>query len=134
MKYIQTILYVKDVAKTLAFYDSAFGFKMSFQSDCGNYATIDVQQGQVSIAFCQADFVAKELGLSFKAALPQETPFGCELCFATPTVEESFDKAVNAGATSVRKPQQASWGGLLAYVRDNNGFLVAFTEPMPKAP
>ena len=134
MKYVQTILYVKDVAKTLAFYKNAFDLKMSFQSDCGNYATIDVQQGHVSVAFCQADFVAKELALSFKTALPQETPFGCELCFATSTVEESFDKAVNAGAVAVRKPQQASWGGLLAYVRDNNGFLVAFTEPMPEAP
>ncbi|MEH0002435.1 MAG: VOC family protein [Holosporaceae bacterium] len=133
MQYVQTILYVKDVAKTLAFYESAFGFKMSFQSDCGNYATVDVQQGQMSIAFCQADFVAKELDLSFKTALPHETPFGCELCFATPTVEESFKKAVNAGAIAVRKPQPASWGGLLAYVRDNNGFLVSFTDPMPAA-
>ena len=44
--------------------------------------------------------------------------------------QKAYDTAVAAGAKSVSKPEKKPWGQTVAYVRDNNGFLVELCTPM----
>ena len=55
---------------------------------------------------------------------------GVEVAFTTGDVAAAYDKALAAGAKSVSKPEQKPWGQTVAYVRDNNGFLVELCTPM----
>ena len=41
------------------------------------------------------------------------------------------DRALKAGAASVTPPETKPWGQTVAYVRDNNGFLVELCTPLP---
>jgi uncharacterized glyoxalase superfamily protein PhnB len=51
-------------------------------------------------------------------------PFGIEIGFTTDNVEETVKKAVKAGATILENPKNKTWGQIVAYVRDLDGFLV----------
>jgi uncharacterized glyoxalase superfamily protein PhnB len=42
-----------------------------------------------------------------------------------------YAQALKAGATSLSEPSAKPWGQTVAYVRDNNGFLVELCTPMP---
>ncbi len=49
MKFSYTILYVKDVAQSAAFYEKAFGLKQRFMHESGQYA--EMETGGTSLAF-----------------------------------------------------------------------------------
>ena len=121
-----TILYVSDVEQTVAFYELAFGLKRAFvhESGYGEMAT-----GETKLAFASVE-VAKSNGVSFHQALPQGPSPAVEIAFVTEDVAIAFKKAVEAGATPVAEPKEKSWGQTVAYVRDNNGFIVELCMPV----
>ena len=123
MKFGYTIIYVDQVEATIAFYEKAFGLKrdMVAGEEFGQLATGDTKLG----------FAAKKMlhGPGHFAS-PQDKPLGVEVAFTTGDVQAAFDKAVKAGAQPVSKPEQKPWGQTVAYVRDNNGFLVELCTPM----
>ena len=47
MKFSYTILYVKDVAQSVAFYERAFGLKQRFIDESGQYA--EMETGETSL-------------------------------------------------------------------------------------
>jgi lactoylglutathione lyase len=49
----------------------------------------------------------------------------------TVNVPELFARAAKAGAAPVSEPATKPWGQTVAYLRDNNGFLVELCTPMP---
>jgi uncharacterized glyoxalase superfamily protein PhnB len=63
-------------------------------------------------------------------ASPAGKVLGVEIAFTTSDVQAAFDQAVGAGAKPVSKPEKKPWGQTVAYVRDNNGFLVELCTPM----
>jgi len=65
------------------------------------------------------------------AAAPNKPPLGFEIALLTADVAELFKRAVKAGAAPVSEPVTKPWGQTVAYVRDNNGFLVELCTPMP---
>jgi len=122
MKFGYTIVYVDEVEATIAFYEKAFGLKrnMVVEGEFGELATGETKLGFAAKKMLHGD------GLF---ASPNGKVLGVEIAFTTDNVPTAYDKAVAAGAKSVSKPEKKPWGQTVAYVRDNNGFLVEFCTP-----
>jgi lactoylglutathione lyase len=123
MKFGYTIIYVDEVEATIAFYETAFGLKrgMVGGEEYGELAT-----GETKLAFA----AKKMMHAPAQFASPDGTVLGVEVALTTSDVAAAFDQAVAAGASPVSKPEQKPWGQVVAYVRDNNGFLVELCTPM----
>jgi lactoylglutathione lyase len=125
MKFAYTILYVEDVAQTISFYERAFGFSKRFVTEDNRYGELDT--GGTTISFASFE-MAKENGLDIKNSPIPNLPF--EIAFVTSNVKADFDKAVKAGAQSIKEPSQKPWGQLVGYVKDNNHFLIEICSPI----
>jgi uncharacterized glyoxalase superfamily protein PhnB len=123
MKFGYTIIYVDEVEATIAFYEKAFGLKrgMVAGGEFGELAT-----GETKLAFA----AKKMLHGPGQFASPEGKVLGVEIALTTGDVQAAFDRAVAAGARAVSKPEQKPWGQTVAYVRDNNGFLVELCTPV----
>ena len=123
MKFAYTIVYVDDVEATIAFYEQAFGQRRGMVA--GN------EYGELTTGETKLAFAAKKmLHGPGQFASPEGKVLAVEVAFTTADVAAAFDQAVAAGAKPVSKPEQKSWGQTVAYVRDNNGFLVELCTPM----
>ncbi len=128
MQFAYTILYVTDVAKSILFYEKAFGLERTFIAPDETYG--EMKTGTTKLAFAAIPFVLKSLPDSFLSSDLKKKPFGIEIGFATENVEADFEKALAAGAVSVVKPMEKPWGQKVAYVRDLDGFLIELCTPM----
>ena len=125
------ILYVNDVAASLAFYEQAFGLAKRFFHDDNGKAYGELETGATRLAFASIALAKEHLKSEVIAAAPGRTPLGVEIALTTPDVAALFARAVNAGATAVSDPATKPWGQTVAYLRDNSGFLVEICTPMP---
>ena len=125
MKLKYTILYVKDVAATLTFYEKAFGFKRKMLHEAGDYGELDTRNTTLSFSSLK---LMKELGKNPAQANPEAPVF--EIAFETLEVEAGLKQAIAAGATLVQDVQKEPWGQTTAYVSDPNGFLLEICSPV----
>ena len=125
------ILYVNDVAASLAFYEKAFGLTRRFFQDDNGKAYGELETGTTRLAFASIALANEHLKQPVVAAAPDRAPLGVEIALTTPDVPTLFQHAVKTGATPVSKPATTPWGQTVAYVRDNSGFLVELCTPMP---
>ncbi len=125
MKLGYTIIYVEDVAATLAFYRRAFGMAQKFLHEGGDYG--ELETGETTLAF-SALALLKQMGHSAVASNPHAPVF--EIALTTGDVCAAVEKAVAAGAKMVRPPQKMPWGQTIAYVHDLNGCLVEICTPV----
>ena len=123
MKFGYTIIYVDEVEATIAFYETAFGLKRGMVAG-EEYGELDT--GETKLAFA----AKKMMHAPAQFASPDGTVLGVEIALATSDVAAAFEKAVAAGARLVSQPEKKPWGQIVAYVRDNNGFLVELCTPM----
>lgn len=128
MQFAYTILYVENVATTVVFYEDAFGFERRMMTEEEDYA--ELQTGGTVLAFANYTLGQSNFPEGFQKSTVQEQPFGIELAFTSETLQEDYDRAVAAGAVVVRPIEQKPWGQQVAYVRDNNGFLIELCTPM----
>ncbi len=68
-------------------------------------------------------------GAEFRRNRKEETPIGAQVAFITEDLEVDYQRALAAGAVAVAAPDPKPWGQTLAYVRDNNGFVVELCTP-----
>jgi len=125
------MLYVKDVAASLAFYEAAFGLARRFFHDDNGKAYGELETGATRLAFASLTLVEAHSKTGVVAAKPGEKPLGMEIAFTTEDVPGLFARAVKAGAVEVSEPEKKAWGQVVAYVRDNSGFLVEICTAMP---
>lgn len=125
MKFRYTILYVDDVARTLDFFERAFGLVRSFLHPSGDYGELDTGDTRLSFS---SKHLMRELGKSPGQATPDAPVF--EIAFETDDVPGALAKAVAAGATLVQETREEPWGQTVAYVSDGNGFLVEICSPV----
>jgi catechol 2,3-dioxygenase-like lactoylglutathione lyase family enzyme len=125
------LLYVNDVAASLAFYEKAFGLARRFFHDDNGKAYGELETGATRLAFVSLALAQEHLKQEIVAAAPDKAPLGVEIALTTPDVPELFKRAVSAGATVVSEPATKPWGQTAAYLRDNSGFLVEICTPMP---
>jgi uncharacterized glyoxalase superfamily protein PhnB len=125
------ILYVNDVAASLAFYEKAFGLAKRFFHDDNGKAYGELETGSTRLAFASVTLAEEHLKQKVVAAGPDKPPLGVEIALTTPDVPALFKRAVQAGARPVSEPATKPWGQTVAYLRDQSGFLVEICTPMP---
>ena len=128
MKFAYTIVYVADVAASLAFFEEAFGLTRRFLHDSGGYGELDT--GATALAFASHAVAADSLGGEYVRADRSALPLGLEVGLACDDVPVAFARAVGAGATAVKPPTVKPWGQTVAYVRCPDGTLVELCTPM----
>jgi lactoylglutathione lyase len=129
MKLKYTILYVEDVATTLAFYERAFGLERKMLHESGDYGELDT--GATSLSFSSIKLMS-DLGKSpVKADLRAPT---FEIAFETDDVKGALDRAISAGAEVVQDLREEPWGQTTSYVTDKNGFLIEICSPVKAEP
>ena len=124
------VLYVKDVAATLAFYEEAFGLTRRFFNDDHGMAYGELETGTARLAFYNFA-LAKTQVKEFVAAAPDQAPLGFEIALVTPEVPAWYARALKAGATAVSAPETKPWGQTVACLRDKDGHLVELCTPLP---
>lgn len=127
LRFGYTLLYVADVKQTVDFYAAAFGIPCRFQADSGDYA--ELETGGTALGFV-ALRLADSNGTPHTIDLPAGKSPAMEIGLLSDDVAASYAKAVAAGAIATVPPKQKPWGQTVAYVRDNNGFLVEICSPM----
>lgn len=128
MQFGYAIIYVKDVKRTVEFYETCFGLKRKFIAEGNEYG--ELETGATKLAFA-AFTMAEKNGLKIDGrTLPNGISSVFEVAFVSKDVQADFDKAVEQGAVKVKAPEQKPWGQTVAYVKDINGFLVEICSPM----
>ena len=128
MKFGYTIVYVPDVAASLAFFEQAFGFERRFLHDSGMYG--ELSTGETTLAFAALAMGDRHFPDGFVAACRSPIPLGMEIALITPTVDDAHVRAVAAGAQSLQAPAVQPWGQTVSYVRCPDGTLVELCSPM----
>lgn len=120
-----TILYVADVAATLAFYERAFALKRLFLHESGDYG--ELATGETKLAFSSVTLMT-QLGKTPGKPSAEAPVF--EIAFETDDVSAAFDRAVAAGAKPIQEVRDEPWGQTTSYVSDPNGYLVEICSPV----
>lgn len=128
MRFRYALLYVPDVAASLAFYEKAFGLQRRFLADGATYGELDT--GEVALGFVTASQARDNLPKGYRANDRREPPGGFEVAFVADDVEAAYRKAVQAGAEPYAPPAKKPWGQVIAYVRDLDGVLVEIAGKM----
>lgn len=128
MKFAYTIVYVPDVAASLAFFEQAFGFTRRFLHESGTYG--ELETGTTALAFAAHELAAMNFSVGHVAAHSSPKPLGIELGFVTEDVPAAYARALAAGAQEIAPPQSKPWGQEVAYVRCPDGTLVELCTSM----
>jgi len=128
MQFAYTIVYVADVAASLAFFEQAFGLQRRFLHESGAYGELDT--GGTALAFVDHTTARDSVGHDYVVAALSDAPLGMEIGLATADVPAAFARAVEAGATPLKAPVTKPWGQTVAYVRCPDGTLVELCTPM----
>ncbi|GGK22463.1 VOC family protein [Salinarimonas ramus] len=129
MKLKYTILYVENVAETLAFYERAFGLTRGMLHPSGDYG--ELATGETTLSFSSRSLM-RSLGKDPAAPDPARPTF--EIAFETTDVDAAYARAVEAGATASQPPRREEWGQVTSYVKDPDGYLVEICSPVPAQP
>lgn len=129
MTFRYTILYVENVAETLVFFESAFGFKQAMLHESGDYGELDT--GVTKLSFSSLRLM-KEIGKNPSKPNPSSPTF--EIAFEVDDVASALANALSAGATLVQDAEHMPWGQITAYVSDCNGFLIELCTPVTTQP
>jgi lactoylglutathione lyase len=131
MKFAYTIVYVADVAASLAFFEAAFGLPTRFLHESGSYGEVETgETGATALAFVDHATALESVGRDYVAAGSSAAPLGLEIGLVTEDVAAAFERAVKAGAAILNPPKTKPWGQTVAYVRCPDGTLVELCTAM----
>lgn len=130
MNFAYTLVYVADVAASLAFLDQAFGLKTRFLHESGAYGEVETGAAGAKLAFVDHATARDSVQHDYVAADASDRPLGMEIGFTVADVQAAFDKAVAAGAQPLAAPVAKPWGQTVAYVRCPDGTLVELCTAM----
>lgn len=128
MKLGYTIIYVPDVAASLAFFEKAFGLRRRFLHESGTYGELDTGETTLSFAAHALGDMNFPGGHVHADASPQ--PLGFEIALVTDDVPSAHRQAIHQGATEMAAPVAKPWGQVVSYVRCPDGVLVELCTPV----
>ncbi|MBH8563017.1 VOC family protein [Nostoc sp. CENA67] len=128
MKFGYTIIWVNDVAKTVEFYEKAFGLVRRTLRDTGKFIWAEIETGDTTLAFSSISEAETLFPGGFYANDPTQPPALIQISFITPDVGTAYMKALGAGAKAIDAPKAQPWGQTIARVRDPNGVLVSLVS------
>jgi lactoylglutathione lyase len=125
-----TILFVDDIAQTVAFYQNAFGL----EAEAVTPLFAQMKTGETALAFGANANERHELSgaVEFRDNRLDRDPAGIQVSFISEQVEVDYARAIAAGAVSVVEPRVQPWGQTVSRVRDLNGVLVGIVG-LPKS-
>lgn len=129
MKYAYTIVYVADVAGSLAFFETAFGFSRRFITPEGDYGELDT--GDTTLSFASKALALSNHPAGFRFADEGALPVGVEIALATDDVTAAHQAALAAGAWELAAPQVKPWGQTVSFLRCPDGMLLELCSPLP---
>ena len=130
MKFAYTLVYVADVAASLAFFERAFGLPPRFLHESGAYGEVDTGPGTTTLAFVDHATARDSVQHDYVAADASPQPLGMEIGFTVADVPAAYERAVAAGAHPLAAPVTKPWGQTVAYVRCPDGTLVELCTAM----
>lgn len=128
MKLGYTILYVPDVAASLAFHEKAFGLKRRFLHESGTYGELDT--GATTLAFAAHELGDGNFPGGHVRADTSAQPLGMEIGLVTDDVPGAHRQALACGARELAPPTARPWGQTVSYVRAPDGCLVELCTPI----
>jgi catechol 2,3-dioxygenase-like lactoylglutathione lyase family enzyme len=128
MQFGYTIIYVPDVAASLAFFTRAFGIACRFLHESGTYG--ELETGDTTLAFAAHALGATHFPGGHVEAHSSAKPLGMEIALVTADVSAAHRRAVAAGASALAAPTVKPWGQTVSYVRCPDGTLVELCTPM----
>lgn len=129
MKFAYTIVYVADVASSLAFFETAFGFSRRFLTPEGDYGELDT--GDTTLSFASKALALSNHPAGFRFADEGALPVGVEIALATDDVTAAHQAALAAGAEELAAPQVKPWGQTVSFLRCPDGMLLELCSPLP---
>ncbi|CAN1282933.1 hypothetical protein LINPERPRIM_LOCUS18233 [Linum perenne] len=113
-----TVVYVKDVAKSVEFYGKAFGYHVRRLDDSHRWG--ELESGQTTIAFTPVHQHETDdrTGEVHTPKSGHERP--------------PMERAVENGATAVSPPEDKEWAQRVGYVRDLDGNVVRLGSHVSK--
>lgn len=128
MKLGYTIVYVPDVAASLAFFEKAFGMERRFLHESGMYG--ELETGATTLSFATHAMGDMNFPGGHVHADTSKQPLGFEIALVTDDVAAAHARAVAAGARELAAPMQKPWGQVVSYVRCPDGILVELCTPI----
>ena len=122
-----TIIYVDDPAAAAAFYDETFGLPTEFVAGT-EYARLDT--GSTKLAFASYALGEKNFEGGVRRAASEGQPPNVEIALVHEDVDTAYQRALDAGCTSLAPPIDKPQGQRVAYVRDPFGTLVELATPL----
>ncbi|KAF8397515.1 hypothetical protein HHK36_016432 [Tetracentron sinense] len=117
-----TVVYVKDVAKSVAFYANAFGYSVRRLDESHRWG--ELESGQTTIAFTPVQ-QHETLDITGPYRLRDQGARGLLLRSASLTKTLTLPiRAVENGAVPVSEPEAKEWGQKVGYLRDIDGVIV----------
>lgn len=133
MKLGYVIVYVEDVAKTLDFYQQAFGFEIRMKyEEAGTVSYGELETGGAVLGFVSHEMGGDNFRGDYVKPSLEQDPYGQEIAFVTDAVEAVFERAVGVGAIALSEPSQKPWGQTVAYLRAQEGTLIELCSPIPQ--
>lgn len=128
MNFGYTIIYVPDVAASLAFYENAFGLQRRFLHESGTYG--ELETGSTTLAFASHVLGHVNFPAGHVAAHESALPLGMEIALVTPDVAGAHARALREGARELAGPEVKPWGQTVSYVRCPDGSVVELCTPV----
>ncbi|MFM2320051.1 MAG: hypothetical protein RLZZ215_2672 [Pseudomonadota bacterium] len=128
MKLGYTIIYVPNVAASLAFFEKAFSLSRRFLHESGDYGELDT--GETTLAFASLELGNMNFPAGLVVASESSQPLGIEIALVTPSVAEAHVRALAAGAVELKAPETKPWGQVVSYVRCPDGTLIEICSPV----
>lgn len=128
MKFAYTIIYVADVAASLAFYQRAFGLSLHFLHESGMYG--ELATGDTKLAFAAHELAEQNFAGGHVRADQSQQVLGMEIGLVCEDVAQAHQQALAAGATELSAPQQKPWGQIVSYLRCPDGSVVELCTAM----
>ena len=128
MKLGYTIIYVPDVAESLAFFEAAFGLKRRFLHESGTYG--ELETGETTLSFAAHELGAMNFPGGHVRASESSQPLGVEIALVAADVPEAHRKAIQVGAQELAPPVTKPWGQTVSFVRAPDGTLVELCTPI----
>ncbi|KAL8141393.1 hypothetical protein V2J09_007414 [Rumex salicifolius] len=118
-----TVVYVKDVAKSVDFYSKALGVNIRRLDQSHRWGELDT--GTTTIAFTPLrQHETDDITGAVYVAQSKRERCPIEVCFDYADVDAAFKRAVENGAEAVKAPEPKEWGQKVGYVRDVDGIVV----------
>jgi lactoylglutathione lyase len=125
VKFGKTVVYVEDAKASVEFFEKAFGLKGTYHDQ--GFGEIETG-GDTKIAF--ATYAVGQNHLPDKYPVGSPDKVGFELSLVAENVEEVFQRAVDAGAESIKEPEKTPWGQISSFLRLPDGTIVDLASPV----